>query len=102
MTSAVDYQALAREFRRGIDQQFAVGPELVALVVAEESGEFVGAVRRWAGFARRQGSFDEMAAELADVVIAAYVAAEYLGIDLPAAVAAKAARIRDRGWREEV
>ncbi|GAB2508732.1 hypothetical protein [Nocardia heshunensis] len=70
------------------------------LAVAEEAGEFVGAYRRWSGKARRTGTFDEMSAELADLVITAWMAADALGIDLEAALSDKLAVIFDRGWRE--
>lgn len=71
------------------------------LCLAEEAGEFVGAYRRSAGMARRTGSFDDVRAELADVVITAYVTAEVLGFDLDAAIAAKTAVIDTRGWRDD-
>jgi NTP pyrophosphatase (non-canonical NTP hydrolase) len=70
------------------------------LVMAEETGELVGAYRRWTGQARRRGSFEDVCAELADVVITAWVTAAELGIDLDAAVAAKLAVVFERGWRE--
>lgn len=70
------------------------------LALAEECGEFVGAYRRWSGQARRGGTVEEMRAELADVVITAFVAAEVLGIDLDQAVTAKADVVFTRGWRE--
>lgn len=50
------------------------------LCLAEEAGEFVGAYRRWAGMARRTGSWEHVKAELADVVVTAYVAANVLGV----------------------
>ncbi|GLY90291.1 MazG-like family protein [Actinoallomurus iriomotensis] len=50
------------------------------LCLAEEAGEFAGAYRRWAGMARRTGSWDDVTAELADVVVTAYVAANVLGL----------------------
>lgn len=71
-----------------------------ALNLAEEVGEFVGAYRRWKGLARRSGPVEDVHAELADVVITAYVTAEELGFDLDAAVAAKLERVFSRGWRE--
>jgi NTP pyrophosphatase (non-canonical NTP hydrolase) len=70
------------------------------LNVAGEAGEFAEAYRRHTGHARRGGSLDETAAELADVVISAYVAAERLSVDLDAAIAAKQAVIMTRGFRE--
>lgn len=51
------------------------------LCLAEEAGEFVGAYRRWAGMARRQGSWADVRAELADVVITAYVTANVLEVE---------------------
>jgi NTP pyrophosphatase (non-canonical NTP hydrolase) len=71
------------------------------LCLAEEAGEFVGAYRRWAGMARRTGPFEDVEAELADVVIVAYVTAQVLGIDLDAAVGEKAGQIMTRGWRDK-
>jgi len=70
------------------------------LCLAEEVGEFVGAYRRWAGLARRSGGAEDMRAELADVVLAAYVTAAELAIDLDAAIDTKLAAIFTRGWRE--
>jgi NTP pyrophosphatase (non-canonical NTP hydrolase) len=70
------------------------------LCLAEETGEFVGAYRRWAGLARRPGPWDDVQAELADVVISAYTTADVLGIDLDAAWRAKARIILTRGWRQ--
>ncbi|MEV6610026.1 MazG nucleotide pyrophosphohydrolase domain-containing protein [Kutzneria sp. NPDC051319] len=71
------------------------------LAVAEECGEFVGAYRRWSGQARRTGTAEELRAELADVVITAFVAAEELGIDLDQAITEKAGVVLTRGWREQ-
>jgi len=70
------------------------------MCLAEETGEFVGAYRRWAGLARRSGDWDDVEAELADVVITAYVTADLLGIDLDAAWRAKAEIVMTRGWRD--
>jgi NTP pyrophosphatase (non-canonical NTP hydrolase) len=70
------------------------------LCLAEESGEFTAAYRRHAGMARRRGTWDDVRAELADVVITAYVTARVLGIDLDAAWREKAEAVLARGWRE--
>lgn len=70
------------------------------MALAEECGEFVGAVRRWSGNARRSGPFSDVRQELADVVITAFVTAVTLGIDLPGEIEAKLTEIFDRGWRE--
>ena len=68
------------------------------LCVAEEAGEFTAAYRRYTGWARRDGDLGEVAAELADVVITAYVAAERLGIQLDQAILAKQTVIMSRGF----
>ncbi len=88
--------AIAAHLRAHFPQ---VSSEHQVLTLAEETGEFADAYRRWAGLARRTGTFDDMAAELADVVITAYVAAAVLGIDLDAAWRAKTRVILTRGWR---
>ncbi|MER7004255.1 MazG nucleotide pyrophosphohydrolase domain-containing protein [Dactylosporangium sp. NPDC000555] len=81
---------------------FTEAPHLrQALALAEEAGEFVGAVRRHYGMARRSGPFEDVEAELADVVITAFVTAHTMGIDLERAVAAKLGVVYTRGWREE-
>lgn len=75
-------------------------PQQQVLCLAEEAGEFVGAYRRWAGMARRRGPWEDVRVELADVVLAAYVTAQVLGIDLDEAIREKAVDITTRGWRE--
>lgn len=72
------------------------------LALAEEVGEFVGAVRRHAGMARRSGPFSDVEAELADVVLTAFVTAHTMGIDLRQALEDKLAVVYARGWRETV
>ncbi len=69
------------------------------LCLAEEAGEFVGAYRRWKGMARRDGTFDDVAAELADVVISAYICGDALDIDLDHAIEEKLKIIFSRGWK---
>jgi NTP pyrophosphatase (non-canonical NTP hydrolase) len=75
-------------------------PTQQVLALAEEAGEFTAAYRRWAGLARRPGPWHDVEAELADVVITAYVTAAVLGIDLDAAARAKTEVVFTRGWRE--
>jgi hypothetical protein len=70
------------------------------LNVIGEAGEFGEAYRRYSGHARRPGSLDETAAELADVVISAYIAAERLEIELDQCIAAKQQVIMTRGFRD--
>lgn len=70
------------------------------IALAEEVGEFVGTARRYLGMARRNGSFDDMSSELADVVITSFVTARILGVDLSAAIRNKIDVIFSRPWRE--
>jgi phosphoribosyl-ATP pyrophosphohydrolase len=82
--------------RRFAARQEGVPRWAQVLNVAEEAGEFTGAFRRWSGNARRKGTLAEVAEELADVVIAAFVAAAHLDVDLDDAIAAKWSKIQDR------
>jgi NTP pyrophosphatase (non-canonical NTP hydrolase) len=100
----MDLQALALDISTkleaaGFDK--AEAPTRQVLNLAEEVGEFVGAYRRWKGMARRTGTFDDVATELADVVITAYVTATELGIDLDRQIRDKVEVIYSRGWHEE-
>ncbi|MVU81243.1 hypothetical protein GPX89_28860 [Nocardia sp. ET3-3] len=100
----VDMSQVAAEIRghlRAAGFPAAEAADSAVLALAEEAGEFVGAYRRWSGKARRTGTFDEMRAELADVVITAWMAADALGIDLDAALADKLAVVFERGWRDQ-
>jgi NTP pyrophosphatase (non-canonical NTP hydrolase) len=90
--------ALADRLREHFDP--ATLPVQQVLALAEEAGEFTAAYRRWAGLARRTGPWHDVEAELADVVITAYVTAHVLGIDLDAAARAKTDVVFTRGWRE--
>jgi len=90
--------SLAGRLREHFDP--ATLPVQQVLALAEEAGEFTAAYRRWAGLARRSGPWHDVEAELADVVITAYVTAHVLGIDLDAAARAKTEVVFTRGWRE--
>lgn len=70
------------------------------LALAEECGEAVGAIRRFAGRARRTGTLLDVQHELADVVLTAYTVAGLLGIDLDQAIVDKAAIVLSRPARE--
>lgn len=97
----MQYQIYAREIVKHLRaNNFAkeTSPDRQALALAEEVGEFVGAYRRWSGQARRTGTEQEVRAELADVVITAFVTAEEQGWDLDADIAAKLDIILTRGW----
>jgi len=92
--------AIARKLQAvGFNPDTAQTRQVLAL--AEEAGEFVGAFRRWAGEARRTGTFEEMAGELADVVITAFVTAAVLHVELDVEIAKKWAILHERGWRDE-
>jgi NTP pyrophosphatase (non-canonical NTP hydrolase) len=71
------------------------------IALAEEAGEFVGAARRYMGMARRNGTFEEMEDELADVIITGYVTAHVFGSDLNSAIHRKLIEIYSRGWKNE-
>jgi NTP pyrophosphatase (non-canonical NTP hydrolase) len=76
-------QDLAAEFTKKIRTNFPDTDLALqqVLCLAEEAGEFVGAYRRWAGMARRQGPWADVRAELADVAITAYVTANILEVE---------------------
>jgi NTP pyrophosphatase (non-canonical NTP hydrolase) len=74
--------------------------DVQALCVAEEAGELVGAYRRWAGKARRRGTFEEVRLEVADVLIVTAVFAARAKVDIDQALADKLKIIYSRGWRE--
>jgi NTP pyrophosphatase (non-canonical NTP hydrolase) len=84
--------------RNGFDPAQPVSRQVLG--VAEEVGEFVGAYRRWSGQARRSGTAEQMWQELADVIIATFVTAHELGIDINAVIMAKLHTVHTRGWRE--
>lgn len=69
-----------------------------ALNVVGEAGEMAEAYRRATGHARRSSTMDEVADEMADVVIATYVFAQRVGVDLDEAIAAKYEKIMSRGF----
>lgn len=79
-----------------------------AMCVVEEAGEFIGAYRRWRGFARRPGSADDVENELADVIISTSCMIQLWLImngssgetvdSLETVVARKLDQIFSRGW----
>lgn len=70
------------------------------LALVEEAGEFAAAARRYMGMARRTGGKQDVQAELADVVITAFVAGCVFDIDLPRAVEEKLKVIFGRPFRD--
>ena len=101
-----DLSALADVIHRNVKQELGLTAyemrHAQVHCVAEEAGEFVGAFRRWSGMARRDGSWQDVQAELADVVISAFTAARALGFNLDDAIDAKAEKVLTRGWKEPV
>lgn len=96
---------LSAELAHNLDEHFPVAfnADRLArqgLAIAEESGEFVGALSRYLGHSRRTGTLDEVAAELADLEITLHLTAHYLGIDVLAAVENKAEVIFSRGFKD--
>jgi len=68
--------------------------------LGEECGEAQGAIRRYLKLARREGTFTDAMDELADVVLAAYVAAYLIDGDLDEAINDKLQVIFSRCWKE--
>jgi NTP pyrophosphatase (non-canonical NTP hydrolase) len=91
------YSNIARELIRSYGSTTAMLNN--GLVLAEEAGEAVQAMRRFMGYARTAGSLGAVAEELADVVITAYVTADLYAIDLADAVSAKLVMIEERGGK---
>lgn len=88
--------------RRALWEHFPREEEKVRQVIAmgEEVGEFQGAARRFMQMARRDGPFEDVEEELADVVITSYVTAEVFGIDLERVIERKIRKILTRGYKE--
>ncbi|WP_239404514.1 MazG nucleotide pyrophosphohydrolase domain-containing protein [Frankia sp. Cj3] len=99
---SIDMAAIGRQIRDGLATAFPPEEERVrqVLALAEEAGEFVQAARRFLGLARRMGTFEAVENELADVILAAYVAAATFGIDIDAVIARTVERVMTREWRE--
>lgn len=68
--------------------------------LTEETGEAFGSYLRANGFSRRSGTFEEHEAELADVVITAYVIAACEEFDLDRAIEQKLKTVMTRGWKD--
>jgi NTP pyrophosphatase (non-canonical NTP hydrolase) len=97
-----EWQEAAEEIMARCAGNNAGGTEQAQIMaLAEETGEFVGAMRRWRGMARRNGTEAEAQAELADVVISAFGMADVMGWNLETLVEAKLDKIFNRGWKED-
>lgn len=99
-----DLPTIAEQVSTLVEQRFTQFDdyELQALCIAEEVGEFIGALRRFLGKARRPGNFTDVRNELADATITVYVMACMLDVDLDAAVTAKLNVIMARPWKQEM
>jgi NTP pyrophosphatase (non-canonical NTP hydrolase) len=101
-----ELQALAAKLQRDLaaNRRDAMNDDnaldIQALCVAEEAGEVVGAYRRYSGKARRSGTLQEVADEIADVLIVTAIFAVMLHIDINDAVQWKLRKIYSRGWME--
>lgn len=72
-----------------------------AVALGEEVGEALGAIRRYMGWARRNGDFSDVEQELADVVITAAVTMVVFDMSDPNKIIAdKLQKILTRGWKE--
>ncbi len=91
--------AIGHDFNAAHDEARGPVPDWARVLnVVGEAGEFAEAYRRYTGHARRTGSIQEVAEELADVVISAATCAAQLGIDLDEAVRAKRQIVLSRGF----
>jgi len=91
--------ALALKTAFGLDTVADLQPQQV-IALAEEVGEFVGAARRYMKLARRPGPIEDVASELADVMITAMVTARVFNIDIVSEIDKKLAIIFERGWKD--
>jgi NTP pyrophosphatase (non-canonical NTP hydrolase) len=102
----VNLKEIARNLQRELKENRRPGitdenhSDVQALCVAEETGELIGAYRRYTGKARRNGTLEEISDEIADVLITTAGLAEVMNIDLDQAVEAKLKVIYSRGWQE--
>lgn len=100
--SLEDIPVVCADIRRRVAQYFSEDDEQPRQVACfmEEAGEFVGAWRRYYGWARRGGNLGEVSLEWADVIIAAFIAAEVIGIDPLKSLDAALEKIYTRGWKD--
>lgn len=99
-----DLQQIATDLLKALEENrpdHEHDAQIAVVCLAEEVGELASAWRRWAGKARRSGTFEEMEAELADVLIVAASFAVRAGIDIDRAVQKKLDTIYSRGWKSD-
>lgn len=83
-----DLPALARDIMNRVRYHdfpgfpAATAAQRQVLALADHAGAAVGAYRRYSGQGRYAGRYEDVGAHLADVIIAAYVAAAALRMDL--------------------
>lgn len=97
-----DLPLLAHDIVRELEKHWDRSdlPMMQVWALAEESGEFVGAARRFFGYARRTGPFADVESELADVVVTAFVTAHVLGINLADVIDRKSKVMFSRPWKD--
>ncbi len=102
LSDPISLKVMAAEIMSQCRAASAGGHEVAQVyALAEEVGEFVGAMRRWHGMARQNGTEDEAKAALADVILSAYCAADLMGWDVDEIVNSKYAVMQQRGWKEQ-
>lgn len=101
--SLEDLPIISADIRLRVAQYFSEDDEQPRQVMcfAEEAGEFVGAWRRYYGWARRGGTLGEVSLEWADTIISAFIAADVIGIDPLKSLDAALEKIYTRGWKED-
>lgn len=90
----MQYRAIAARAREKNGDEAEVAQ---VMCLAEEVGEFVQQARRYLGLARAPGNRGHLREELADVIIAANVAAWMFYVELDAEVDLKLRKIKERG-----
>jgi len=69
------------------------------MCISEEAGELTGAVRRYLKMARREGAYEEVLMEAADVLISTMVLLEMCNANIDLAIKTKLHVIYQRGLR---
>lgn len=93
---------ITTDIRRRVAEFFSEDDEQPrhVMCVAEKTGEFVQAWRRYYGWARRSGTLGEVSAEWADIIISAFIAADVIGIDPLKSLNAAIEKVYTRGWKD--
>jgi NTP pyrophosphatase (non-canonical NTP hydrolase) len=96
-----EYQYMGEFINSQIMAAFPNQPEWRFITgVSEEAGEVLKAYHRYSGTSRRNGPLSDVAEELADTVLCAFMGASKLDIDLDTAIHAKFRVSTSRGWKQ--